>query len=126
MKSTLAVLAAMTAAALPVQTAEKPKLVVAIAVDQYRYDYTLRFRSEYKEGLDRLLRHGAVFTNAFYEHFPTVTAIGHSVFMTGAPPSISGIIANDWYDRESGKNVTSVSHEATQLLGGSGGTGSSP
>jgi predicted AlkP superfamily pyrophosphatase or phosphodiesterase len=52
----------------------KPKLVLAIAVDQLRYDYLLRFRGEYKEGLDELLTRGAVFTNAYYEHFPTVTA----------------------------------------------------
>ena len=43
--------------------ADKPKLVVAIAVDQFRYDYLLRFRSGYKQGLDQLLTRGAVFTN---------------------------------------------------------------
>ena len=45
--------------------AEKPKLVVAIAVDQFRYDYLLRFRAEYKQGLDRLLTRGAVFTKTW-------------------------------------------------------------
>src|SRR5712664_4595246 len=83
--------------------AEKPKLVVAIAVDQFRYDYLLRFRAEYKQGLDRLLTRGAVFTNAYYQHFPTVTAAGHSTFLSGANPAISGIIANDWFDSEAGK-----------------------
>ena len=80
---------------------------------------------EYKEGLESLLTRGAVFTNARYEHFPTVTAIGHSTLLTGATPSISGIVGNDWFDRESGKVVTSVSDAATSLLGGSG-TGASP
>jgi predicted AlkP superfamily pyrophosphatase or phosphodiesterase len=51
--------------------------------------------------------------------------VGHSTFLTGATPSISGIVANDWYDREEGMHVTSVSDAKTQLLGGSG-TGSSP
>jgi len=91
-------------------------LVVAIAVDQFRYDYLLRFRAEYKEGLDRLLTRGAVFANAYYEHFPTVTAIGHSTFLTGATPSISGIVGNDWFDRETGKSVTSVSDETVKIL----------
>src|SRR5215470_427827 len=104
--------------------AEKPKLVVAIAVDQFRYDYLLRFRTEYKQGLDRLLTRGAVFTNAYYQHFPTVTAIGHSTFLSGATPSISGIIGNDWYDRETGKSVTSVTDNTEKMLGGaSRGTG---
>src|SRR6187399_1974332 len=45
----------------------KPKLVLAIAVDQFRYDYLTRYRSEYTGGLNRLLTKGAVFTNANYE-----------------------------------------------------------
>src|SRR5262249_31424376 len=41
--------------------------------------------------------------------------------------SISGIIGNDWFDRESGKTVTSVSDDNTQRLGGgSPAPGSSP
>src|SRR5689334_3580489 len=113
----------LAAAAL---AAPKPKLVVAIAVDQFRYDYLTRFRSEYHGGLDQLLTKGAVFTNARYEHFPTVTAIGHSTFLSGATPAISGIIGNDWWERSLNKNVTSVSDEKTQLVGGRGGDGSSP
>jgi len=87
----------------------KPKLVIAIAVDQFRYDYTTKFRNEYTGGLQTLLTQGAVFTNARYVHFPTVTAIGHSTFLSGATPSLSGIIANEWFDRETGKKVNSVS-----------------
>jgi Type I phosphodiesterase / nucleotide pyrophosphatase len=116
-----ALLAACLAGAAP----KKPKLVVAIMVDQFRYDYLTRFRSEYNGGLARLLSKGAVFTNARYIHVPAITAVGHSTFLTGATPSISGIVANDWYDREEKVHVTSVSDAKTQLLGGSG-TGSSP
>src|SRR5260221_709669 len=126
MKQTLAIL--LTALAIPAaaSAAEKPKLLVAIAVDQFRYDYLLRFRAEYKQGLDRLLKRGAVFSNAYYQHFPTVTAIGHSTFMSGATPSISGILGNDWFDRDTGKSVTSVSDEAVRILGGTGEGGASP
>jgi predicted AlkP superfamily pyrophosphatase or phosphodiesterase len=90
---------------------------VLVAVDQFRYDYLTRFRAEYKGGLARLLQTGAVFTNAHYEHFPTVTAIGHSTMLSGATPSISGIVGNEWYDRETRKQVTSVSDDATTLTG---------
>ena len=125
MKRLLALLlAAVAAAAAPAPV--KPKLVLAIAVDQFRYDYLNRFRSEYTAGFDRLLKKGAVFTNARYEQFPTVTAIGHSTMMTGATPSISGIVGNDWYDREAGKNVTSVSDDSVKILGGRGEAGASP
>ncbi len=107
-------------------TAERPKLVLAIVVDQFRYDYLLRFRDEYKEGVDQLLTRGAVFTNAHYEHFPTVTAVGHSTFLSGALPSISGIVSNEWYDRETGKTVTSVSDDSVKILAGTGDGGASP
>lgn len=116
----------LAAASLVAAAPKKPKLVVAIVVDQFRYDYLTRFRSDYKAGLDRLLTHGAVFTNANYEHFPTVTAVGHSTFLSGATPALSGIIGNDWYDRQEGREVTSVSDSKTQLVGGRGGAGSSP
>ena len=121
----IAAVAALFAA--PAQTSKRPKLVLAIVIDQFRYDYLLRFRNDYHAGLARLMEQGAVFTNAYYLHAATVTAVGHSTFLSGAPPSISGIIANEWYDRESGKSVTSVFDPATKLVGGvSGMPGSSP
>jgi hypothetical protein len=115
-----------TVASLLAAAPKKPKLVLAVVVDQFRYDYLTRFRSDYTAGFNRLLTQGAVFTNAQYEHFPTVTAVGHSTFLSGATPSISGIVGNDWYDRDEGRQVTSVSDSKTQLVGGRGGAGSSP
>lgn len=104
----------------------RPKLVLAIVVDQFRYDYLLRFRDDYKEGLHKLLINGAVFTDARYNHFPTFTSVGHSAVLTGAFPSLSGIIGNEWYDRPSGKIVKSISDDSVQQIGGLGGAGSSP
>src|ERR1039458_2714205 len=104
---------------------KKPKLVLAIVVDQFRYDYLTRYRAEYKAGLNRLLTQGAVFTNANYVHVPTITAVGHSTFLSGATPAISGIVGNEWYDRDEAAHVTSVSDAKTQLVGGAG-EGSSP
>jgi predicted AlkP superfamily pyrophosphatase or phosphodiesterase len=110
-------------AAAPVR---KPKLVLTITVDQFRYDYLTRYRSDYKGGLNRLLTQGAVYTDAHFQHFPTVTAVGHSVILSGAMPSVSGIVGNDWYDRAAGKHVTSVSDDAFKVLGGTGAGGASP
>ena len=107
------------------QLAKKPKLVVCIVVDQFRYDYLTRFHAGYNGGIEELLTKGAVFTNAHLIHFPSVTAVGHATFLSGATPSVSGIIGNDWYDRASSGNVTSVSDPATKLLGADG-AGSSP
>lgn len=98
--------------------AARPKLVVAIIIDQFRYDYLTRFRGEYHGGLDRLMTRGADFTNAFYTQVPTVTAVGHSIFMSGAMPSMSGIVGNAWYDRDEGKIVTSVCDWSVKTVGG--------
>jgi len=95
----------------------KPKLLLAIAIDQFRYDYTTRFRDRYNSGLAAMLSHGAVFTDAHQDHFPTVTATGHTTFLTGSTPATSGIIGNDWYDRALGKTITSVEDAQTKLIG---------
>jgi len=108
------------AVGLSAAQARQPKLIVNLAIDQFRYDYLHRFRADYTGGIKRLLDNGAIFTNAHYEHFPTVTAIGHSTMLTGATPSVSGIVGNEWYDRELGKQVTSVSDDKLQLLGAKG------
>ena len=96
----------------------KPKLVVGIIVDQFRYDYLTRFRGDYHGGLDQMLTHGADFTNAFYAQVPTVTAVGHSIFMSGAMPAVSGIVSNWWYDRDGRKIVTSVCDWNEKTVGG--------
>jgi arylsulfatase A-like enzyme len=124
---TLFVLALSCALAALAQSVPKPKIVVAVVIDQFRYDYLLRFRADYHAGLDRLLSHGAVFSDAHYPQSITVTAVGHSTFLTGAPPAFSGIINNEWYERESGASVSSVSDPKTFLVGAVGAhPGSSP
>jgi predicted AlkP superfamily pyrophosphatase or phosphodiesterase len=110
---------------LEAQTVAQPKLVVAIVIDQFRYDYLTKYHSEYTGGFKRFFDHGAVFTNAHFEHVPTVTAVGHSTFLSGATPALSGIIGNDWWDLPTKKHVTSVSDGDTKVLGGDG-EGSSP
>ena len=111
----------------PAQQNPQPKLVLAIVVDQFRYDYLTRFRADFTGGLKRMLEQGAVFTNAHYDASPTVTAVGHSTFLTGATPAKSGIVGNQWWERAENKVVTSVSDDKVKLLGGNGTpAGSSP
>lgn len=97
--------------------APKPKLVVGIIIDQFRYDYLTRFRADYHGGLNELMTQGADFTNAFYTQVPTVTAVGHSIFMSGAMPAVSGIISNAWYQRSEEKVVTSVCDWNEKIVG---------
>lgn len=106
----------------------RPRLVLLIVVDQFRYDYLKRFGDLFgTRGIGRLLREGAAWTNANYDQMPTYTAPGHAALMTGSWPKQNGIIANEWYERESGKKVTSVTDDSTSLLAGKpGAKGSSP
>lgn len=97
---------------------KKPKLILAVVVDQFRYDYLSRFNADYTAGFRRILDRGAVFENAHYIHAATVTAVGHSTFLSGATPNMSGIVGNEWFDRDSQANVTSVSDPASKLTGG--------
>src|SRR5262249_33669805 len=46
----------------------------------------------------------------------TFTAPGHAALSTGAPPSITGIIANEWYDREEKKSLEAVADTGYPLL----------
>lgn len=86
--------------------AEQPKLVVAILVDQFRYDYLERFHSQFVEdGFRRLTDHGAFLTFARYDYCPTLTGPGHASFLSGSTPSVHGIIANDWFDKATGKSM---------------------
>jgi predicted AlkP superfamily pyrophosphatase or phosphodiesterase len=115
------------AASQQTSSPHKPKLILAIAVDQFRYDYTTRFRERYTSGLATMLSQGAVFIDAHQDHFPTVTATGHATFLTGSVPATSGIIGNEWYDRRLGKTITSVEDMETTLVGVDGKKeGSSP
>ena len=113
---------AMAASAPP----KKPRLILMVVVDQFRYDYLLRFSGDYTAGLKRMWTEGAVFDDAHYVHVPTVTAVGHSTVLTGATPLVSGIIGNEWYERQTASQVTSVSDPSTTLVGAAGAAGSSP
>ncbi len=74
-----------------------PRLVVAIAVDQFSADLFAQYRQHYTGGLARLTR-GAVFPSAYQSHAATETCPGHSTILTGAHPARTGIIANNWFD----------------------------
>jgi predicted AlkP superfamily pyrophosphatase or phosphodiesterase len=88
------------------KTIVKPRLVVLLVVDQMRADYVDKFRGQWTGGLKRLIEEGAWFRDAAYPYAATETCVGHSTISTGAFPSTHGMVANAWWDRELGKNVT--------------------
>jgi predicted AlkP superfamily pyrophosphatase or phosphodiesterase len=80
---------------VPTQAASRTKLVVFITVDQLRGDYPVKWNSEIRRGMKRLLDGGAWFTNGYQDHAITETAPGHASTMSGRFPSSTGIASND-------------------------------
>src|SRR5947208_1295016 len=95
-----------------------PKLVLVIIIDQFRGDYLDRYRDQFGEGGFRLfLDHGAYFSNCFYNYANTRTAPGHATLFTGAYSDRHGIMANEWWDPQTKRMVTSVQDDGTKIVG---------
>ena len=108
------------------QTSPPPRLVVVITLDQFPYEYLVRFGPWFgKGGFRRLMTDGANFTNASYKHAVTLTGPGHAVILSGTYGNQNGIIANTWYDIGRHASVYCVDDAAVTVVGCSG-TGKSP
>jgi predicted AlkP superfamily pyrophosphatase or phosphodiesterase len=106
--------ASLTAQSRP---ADPPiRLVVAITIDQFQEPYIERYADEFTGGLARLLKGGAVLTNAYQDHGVTETAPGHASVLSGRFPRSTGIMDNDTYG----------DYDATSPVLGGGGQGASP
>ncbi len=117
-----AVICALLLSSVPVSFATAynahPKLVVVIVIDQFRGDYLERYRDQFGEGGFRLLLdHGANFTDCNYDYANTRTAPGHATLFTGAYSNGHGIAANEWWDPQKKRMVTSVEDDTTKLVG---------
>ena len=96
---------------------DRPKLVLVLVIDQFRYDYLTRFRPYFvKGGFNRLLEGGAVFADCRYDYATTMTGPGHATLLTGAYPDAHGIIGNNWYDRQHQREVYCVEDLSTRLV----------
>ena len=85
------------------QEANKPRLILQITVDQLRGDLPWRFYDRLGEGGFRYLAEkGTVYRNAHHRHANTETIVGYTTLATGAHPSVHGMVANVWLDRQSG------------------------
>jgi hypothetical protein len=69
---------------------------VVISVDGLSWPTLTKYRSWYTSGLKRLLDEGYSYDATHYQHINTETSPGHAALSTGAPPRVTGIVANRW------------------------------
>ncbi|RCL69427.1 MAG: alkaline phosphatase family protein [Bacteroidetes bacterium] len=98
---------------------EKPKLVVAIVVDQMRYDFLENLSNRFTEnGFKRLIDYGYNCKNNYFNYVPTVTGPGHSSISTGSTPMTHGVVGNNWYDREKKESIYCANDSDYRHIGG--------
>ena len=78
------------------------KLVVLLVIDQWPEWAFEAKRPAFHGGFERLLGEGQ-WRVGRHPSAATLTAPGHALLGTGAPPATSGILANEWWHRDLGR-----------------------
>jgi hypothetical protein len=102
-------LALLASAALAQRAPTPPKLAVVVSVDGLSWDRLSYYRPWYVAGLKRLLDESRVETNARYRHLNTETGPGHAALSTGAPPRVTGVVANRWFEHAADGSIRALS-----------------
>ena len=98
-------------------TQTQPKLILQITVDQLRGDLLDKYAKHMGEdGFKYLTNHGIWYKSAYFTHSITQTAVGHTTLATGADPSIHGVVANRWFDRERQETIYSLQDKSHHKL----------
>jgi Type I phosphodiesterase / nucleotide pyrophosphatase len=98
-------LAAVTMTGAKAESELKPKptvkLLVFVAFDQMRGDYLDQWSSTFgKDGFERVKSQGVWYPECYYPYSATATGPGHAAILSGAAPGKTGIVYNEWYDRD--------------------------
>ena len=112
------VVAVSTMTPVAAQPAHPPRLVIAIAVDQFSADLFDQYRPSFTGGLARI-GGGTAYRNGYQAHNTTETCPGMSTILTGDHPARTGIIANNWTDPAPGRADKSVYCAEDERVAGS-------
>lgn len=103
---------------------ERPKLVVGLVLDQFRWDYLVRYNDRFSNrGFKRLMAEGFNYHNTFIPYAPAVTAAGHASLYTGSVPALTGIVGNDWIEQSSGYKMYCTRDTTVRPVGGNSKSG---
>jgi predicted AlkP superfamily pyrophosphatase or phosphodiesterase len=99
---------------------ERPKLVIGIVIEQFRYDYIDKYWDNFSEGgFKRVINEGTFCKNASYDFFFTQSAPAHATLVTGTDPRVHGIVADNWYHPLRNEIVYCTSNSEVDPVGGS-------
>lgn len=99
---------------------DRPKLVVGIVVEQFRYDQLEKFRDKLEEnGIRKLLNEGTFYKSASYHYMLTQSAPAHATISSGAEPSFHGITSDSWYLPLKNETVYCTQDNGVDPVGGS-------
>jgi hypothetical protein len=88
----------------------EPRLVVLLVIDQWpEWSFEVK-RGALTGGFARLLREGE-WRIGEHPSAATITAPGHALLGSGEPPYRSGVIANEWWHRDLGRQLKAVEDE---------------
>ncbi len=101
------------------QPMEPPRLILQVTVDQLRGDLPARYYDRFGDGGFRyLMDEGTWYANAHHAHANNETIVGHTTLATGAHPARHGMVANVWFDRESGALTYNIEDSRYPIIGG--------
>jgi len=101
-------------------SAQPPRLVVLVSVDQLIPEQLQRLEGQLGGGLGRFLRQGAVFWNATVDYAATETGPGHASLATGRYPAHHGIVGNAFVDRTTRQSLYCVGDAQAHALTSAG------
>ncbi len=119
LRNRMAIAAAMASlglAATPVAASAppRPKLVIAISIDQFSADLFAEHRADFTGGLKRL-ESGVVFGSGYQSHAATETCPGHSTILSGMHPAHTGMVGNTVWDAAQQKSLYCLDDQKTPV-----------
>jgi len=98
---------------------EKPTLIVGIVVEGMKYDWIERYWNLFGEGgIKKLIRQGTSYTDTSVPFLLADDGSSNASISTGAPPSIHGIVSENWYSRLQSEQVNCTRDFLARSTGG--------
>ena len=106
-------------------SANTPRLVVGLVIEDFNPDYIERFWDRFGDGgFQRLYRAGFICANHHYDNLIQRPSVNMATLSTGTSPSHHGIINDNWIDRLKNKKVNAVRDDYYTTVGADSDEGS--